>query len=392
MDAYITRGIATKFQEALADTPVLVIQGPRQSGKSTLVQRVCNLPYVTLDDSLALSSALANPEGWLKSFKEGAIIDEIQRAPQLMRSIKAVVDADRRPGRFVLTGSANVLLIPKLSDSLAGRMEVFTLFPFAQSELTGQPKTFIDRWLADDLQPGEPKQILSGGFPEPYARTSESRQKAWFQAYIRALMDRDVRDLAQIEGLHNLPNLLTMLAKTPYGVQNITQLSRDTGVPATSLTRYISLLQAVYLIHPIPAWTALHNGKAAKTARLAFTDTGIWSYLANAPISTAVWEQFVAMELVKESGWSERPYEVMHFRSTRQHSVPIVLDLGNETILGITIIDSDTPQASDFEALQFLRDVSHGQMEQGIVLTQGTSSGFIDETLRYAPITTLWGN
>ncbi|MFM9872187.1 MAG: ATP-binding protein [Fimbriimonadaceae bacterium] len=392
MDAYIQRGITSRFSEALKDTPVLVIQGPRQSGKSTLVQKTCNLPYVTLDDSLALSSALKSPEGWLNSFKEGAIIDEIQRAPQLMRSIKAVVDTDRRPGRFVLTGSANVLLIPKLSDSLAGRMEVFTLFPFSQSELTGQTKTFIDRWLASELKPGENRDKSTGGYPEPLSRSSASRQKAWFQAYIRALMDRDVRDLAQVEGLHNLPNLLSMLAKAPYAVQNITQLSRDTGIPATSLTRYISLLQAVYLIHPIPAWTALHNGKASKTARLAFVDQGIANYLGGTTGSLNGIEQFVAMELVKEAGWAESEYEVMHFRSTRQYSVPIVLGLSNGSILGITVIDRETPDSSDFDGLRFLRDVAEGHMTRGVVLTQGQTSGFVDETLEYAPLSSLWAN
>jgi len=391
MDAYIKRGITTRFAEALTDTPVLVLQGPRQSGKSTLVQKTCDLPYVTLDDSLALSSALKSPESWLKSFKDGAIIDEIQRAPQLMRSIKAIVDADRRPGRFVLTGSANVLLIPKLSDSLAGRMEVFTLYPFSQSELTNQPTPFIDRWLANNLKPGESKDCSIGGYPEPLARSSTARQKAWFQAYIRALLDRDVRDLAQIEGLHNLPNLLSMLARAPYSVQNITQLSRDTGIPATSLTRYISLLQAVYLIHPIPAWTALNNGKASKTSRTAFVDSGIASYLGTPANETTTIEQFVAMELVKETGWAENEYEVMHFRSTRQYTVPIVLGLADGSILGISIIDRETPDQSDFDGLRFLRDVAEGQMTKGIVLTQGTTSGFVDETLEFAPMTSLWG-
>jgi predicted AAA+ superfamily ATPase len=145
MDAFIERSLAPLIREALADTPVVVIQGPRQSGKSTLAQRVCNLPYVTLDDTLALTAAQRSPEAWLKSFGDGAIIDEVQRAPQLFRSVKAVIDADRRPGRFVLTGSANVLLLPKLGDSLAGRMEVFTLYPFSHSELTGQKRSFVGR-------------------------------------------------------------------------------------------------------------------------------------------------------------------------------------------------------------------------------------------------------
>jgi len=394
MDGLVPRGIAENLRAALADTPVIVVQGPRQSGKSTLVQQVCDLPYVTLDDSLALSAALQSPEGWLKSFANGAVIDEVQRAPGLMRSIKAVVDKDRRPGRFVLTGSANVLLLPKLSDSLAGRMEVFTLWPLSQQEINRSQVGFVDRWLSGALENSSQvsaDQILSGGFPEPVSRATAPRRKAWFQSYIRALMDRDVRDLAQIEGLHSLPNLLQVLAKNPYSVQNITQLSRDTGIPATSLTRYLSLLEAVYLIHPIPAWTALQNGKAAKTNRVAFADLGVWNYLTGGPhLPVAAWENFVAMELVKQAAKCENEYEVMHFRSTRQYSVPVVIGLGDGRIMGITVIDREVAAPSDFEGLRFLRDVAGEPFAKGCVLTLGTQQGFVDEQLSFAPLSTLW--
>lgn len=394
MDGLVPRRIADGLREALQDTPVVVVQGPRQSGKSTLVQQVCDLPYVTLDDSLALSAALQSPESWLKSFANGAVIDEVQRAPSLMRSIKAVVDKDRRPGRFVLTGSANVLLIPKLSDSLAGRMEVFTLWPLSQQEINRSPQGFVDRWLSGsfgDSASFTQDQILAGGFPEPVGRPSASRRKAWFQSYIRALMDRDVRDLAQIEGLHSLPNLLQVLAKNPYAVQNITQLSRDTGIPATSLTRYLSLLEAVYLIHSVPAWTALKNGKAAKTSRVAFADLGIWNYLSGSgKLPLAAWENFVAMELVKQSAACENEYEVMHFRSTRQYSVPVVVGLADGRIMGITVVDRELAEPSDFEGLRFLRDVAGDQFAKGCVLTLGEQSGFVDEQLSYAPVSTLW--
>lgn len=390
MENFVERGIAGRLREALADTPVVIVQGPRQCGKSTLVQRVCDLPYVTLDDTFTLSNALASPEGWLKSFKEGAIIDEIQRAPQLMRSVKAVVDADRRPGRFVLTGSANVLLLPKLSDSLAGRMEVLTLYPFSQSELSGQPKPFLDRWTAGELKGGMESNVAWGGFPEPLKRNSDSRKRAWFQAYIRALMDRDVRDLAQIEGLNALPNLLQVLANAPYEVQNVTQISRDTGIPATSLSRYISLLQAVYLIHPVPAWSALQNGKAAKTARLAFSDLGVWNFFQPRTHDENCTAMYVAMELVKEAGWAEEPYEVMHFRSTRHHSVPIVLGLPNGQIYGINVVNRELINDGDFAGLRFLRDVAGDAFVAGIVLSRHREVGYLDEQLSYAPKSSLW--
>jgi hypothetical protein len=389
MDAFIERSLAPLIREALADTPVVVIQGPRQSGKSTLAQRVCNLPYVTLDDTLALTAAQRSPEAWLKSFGDGAIIDEVQRAPQLFRSVKAVIDADRRPGRFVLTGSANVLLLPKLGDSLAGRMEVFTLYPFSHSELTGQKRSFVDRLLAGELAPGVDRELLTGGFPEPTSRVSASRKRAWYQAYIRSLMDRDVRDLAQIEGLHLLPDLLHTLAEQPYATLNVTDLSRETGIPSTSLTRYLSLLQAVYLIHLVPAYTASQGTKAAKTARVAFTDSGIWRHLSGQESLGGI-NQMMAMELHKQSAVSEMPYAVKHFRSLRRYSVPVVLELEDGGIIGLSLIDAEVPTPADFEGLEFLAGVAGKQFRCGVILTRGTQCGTFSEWLQYAPVSTLW--
>lgn len=204
-------------------------------------------------------------------------------------------------------------------------------------------------------------------------------------------MDRDVRDLAQIEGLHSLPNLLQVLAKNLYSVQNISQLSRDTGIPATSLTRYLSLLEAVYLIHSVPAWTALQNGKAAKTNRIAFADLGVWNYLSGGPtLPLPAWENFAAMELVKQAAWSQVGYEVMHFRSTRQYSVPIVIGLGDGRIMGLSVADREEAVPADFEGLRFLRDVAGDSFTKGCVLTNGNTTGFVDEQLSYAPISTLW--
>lgn len=393
MEGYISRGIETRLAEALTDTPVVVLQGPRQCGKTTLVRRTCDLPYITLDDSLTLAAVVRNPDAWLAAQPKRLIIDEIQRAPQLLRSIKRAVDEDRSPGRFVLTGSANVLLSPKVGDSLAGRMEILTLWPLAQSEIQGQLSPFVDRLLAGTLgSVGSPDQSERGGFPEPAARASESRRRAWFQSYVRALMDRDVRDLAQIEGLANLPNLLALLARNPYAVQNVSQLSRDTGIPATSLTRYLSLLEAVYLIRAIPAHRTSEPGRAAKTARLAFVDHGLWRYLSSDVASPEARLSFIAMELLKESGWSQHEYEVRHFRSTLRHSVPIVIRLADGTLIGIAHSPAPVPSDSDFDGLRFFAEVTGEEFRAGIVLTEGTTSGAIGEGLSYAPFSTLWSS
>lgn len=400
MEGLINRQITPLLQEILKDTPVVVVQGPRQCGKSTLVQNNCDLPYSTLDDNLSLDSAERTPAAFLKSHPNGFIIDEIQRAPKLARSIKAHVDANRRPGTFVLTGSANILVLPKLADSLAGRMEVLSLWPFTQGEIRNLKEDFAQFALrtTPELPPQPPIDyqitLNSGGFPEPVSRNSERRQRAWFESYLKALIERDVRDLADIDGLTALPRLIRSLAQEPYSVVNITSLSRSTGIPATSLTRYLSLLEGVFLTKSISAYTAIQSGKAAKTSRLAFVDSGVLNSLHpnSNPISQAALENFVAMELVKQSGWSEVEYEIQHFRSVRQYSVPIVIVQPNGKTIGLTVINRPVAEPSDFRALQFLSDVAEPNFVRGYVLTTGTETQMYNDSLSAIPISAIWNH
>ena len=401
MEGYIPRRLGTLIQESLADTPVVVVQGPRQCGKSTLVQEVCNLPYVTLDDSLSLDAAVHSPGTFLKTHPEGFIIDEVQRAPQLSRAVKAEVDRDRKPGRFVLTGSANIMALPKLADSLAGRMEVVSLWPLSQSEIEDNPNTFADWAFSDETTLPTTtetndltEKLLTGGFPEPVSRSSAKRRTAWFENYLKALIERDVRDLADIEGLTAMPRLLRVLARSAYDVTNVSALSRDTGLPATTLTRYLALLEGVFLLKTVPAWTALKQGKAAKTGRLAFTDSGILGHLTNLTATSDIppyhWENFVATELIKQTGWSETTYTVQHFRSVRQYSVPIVLEDNQGRLVGINVIDRPVAEPSDFQPLQFLSEVAEPDFVRGIVLTLGGESKPYNDQLASLPIQTIW--
>lgn len=417
MDGMVKRGVTQRFDEIFDDTPVVVVQGPRQCGKSTLVKQLCDLPYVTLDDSLALDSATRSPGSFLKSYPHGVVIDEVQRAPHLSRSIKQAVDENRKPGMYVLTGSANIMLLPKLSDSLAGRMEVLNLWPFSQGEILGREDRgetvsagdFAAKVFADDFgmktggvwygseggSGGEwgVDRVVLGGFPEPVGRSSDKRRAAWFDSYLKALVERDVRALSDIEGLTALPRLLQVLAKSPYDVVNITALSRDTGIAASTLTRYLSLLEGVFLTKAIRAWTSLHKGKAAKTARLAFVDSGLLCWLGGyrGQVPLGVLEGFVAMELVKQSGWSEVDFEVQHFRSVRQYSVPIVLVGRDGKLVGVTVIDREVAEPEDFRALQFLADVASPDFVRGVVLTLGGEGRVYDERLCSVPVSGLWG-
>lgn len=389
----VERFTKARLLVALDDTPVVLVQGPRQCGKSTLVQSVQHGPYVTLDDSLARSAAALTPASFLSAHGPKLVLDEVQREPGLFREVKKLVDRDRSPGRFLMTGSANVLLLPKLADSLAGRMEVLPLWPLAQAEFEGCPVAFADR-LA---KPGrtEAAEVLTdrlqrGGFPEPSSRTSARRRRAWFESYVKALVERDVRDLADIEGLAHLPRLLRALAARPYEVANVSSLSRETGLPHTTLTRYLGLFEGVFLLKAVPAWTTL-KARTAKTDRLAFVDSGVWSYLHGpGPVPLGAWEMFVAMELVKQSGWAEQEYEVMHFRSVRHHTVPVVLRFADGGVVGVTVIDRPEPEPADLRALQFFAEVAGPEFRQGVVLHTGARSGPVSEHMWARPISDLW--
>ncbi len=403
MEGLTPRFVESALADACADTPVVVVQGPRQCGKTTLVQQL-DLPYVTLDDGLALDAATSNPEGWLAAYDNRLIIDEVQRAPTLARAIKARVDKRRLAGSFVLTGSTNILLLPRLADSLAGRMEVITLWPLSWAEMNGSRVSFADRVFTQwppKLHAGEyvsadeiAQRILAGGFPEPMSRAKPQRREAWFQAYVRALLDRDVRDLAEIEGLNQLPRLLRSLVRSLYEPTNVLALSRETGIAATTLTRYLSLLEGVFLVKSIPAWTALGSGKAAKTARLAVVDSGVACHLDGvrvaADLAPAHWENAVVMELTKQLSWSQVSHEVMHFRSIRQYALPAVLQAADGRLVGVSVCTSAVASPSDFKALEYFADVAGDDFHAGVVLTMGNSVQRVSEKLTAMPVSALF--
>ena len=288
-----TRGLNDKVADALADTPVVLVNGARQSGKTTLVrQMVGDHPgavYRTLDDAATLAAAAADPVGFVRQSGDLLVVDEVQRVPDLFPAIKLEVDRKRRPGRFLLTGSANVLLLPKLSESLAGRMEILTLEPLAQVEVTGGEATVLQRLFAGAC-PAEParapsggqalaERIVAGGYPEALARTHPARRAAWFGAYLTAILQRDVRDLANIEGLTEMPRLLSLLATRTASLLNVAELSRDAGIPHNTLKRYLALLQATFLIRLLPAWSRNPGKRFTKAPKVHVNDTGLASHL-----------------------------------------------------------------------------------------------------------------
>jgi uncharacterized protein len=391
----VRRFAAQRLDDALQDTPVVIVQGPRQCGKTTLVR---DLPgeYVTLDDSLALETATTRPEAFLKAYPDRLILDEAQRAPGLFRPLKGVVDRDRRPGRFVLTGSSNVLLLPKVSESLAGRMEVVPLWPLAQAEIEGAGGGFVPWLFSGNAVPALPPtgpwpdRVFRGGFPEPLGRKTESRRKQWVQQYLKALVERDIRDLARIEGLAAIPRLLRALAGGTAEPTNVSGLSRATGLPNTTLTRYLALLEATFLVRSVPAWSPDGQTLATRTSKLVFVDGAVHHELAPHLSPADALENFVTMELVKllEAGRGEA--NLFHFRSIRRFRVPIVLEAEDGGLAAVAVSAEETLSGDDMEGLRFFRELAGKAWRRGVVLYAGDETVKVEPDITAVPLGALW--
>lgn len=403
------RNIEIELHAALADTPVVLLNGARQTGKSTLAQdyaKASSVRYVTLDDATQLAAASTDAQGFLDGLGDRAVIDEVQKAPELFPAIKMSVDQDRRPGRFLLTGSANVLLLPQISESLAGRMELITLWPLSQGELHAQQERFLDEVFAERLPELRDSNafdlkdaVLAGAYPEVIQRPAGKRRDAWFSAYITALLQRDVRDLANIDGLTDMPRLLSLLAARVSGLLNMSELSRSSGIPNSTLKRYLSLLQATFLFQPLPAWSSNLGKRLIKSPKTHLIDSGLAAHLAgvtrqsldrDAMFFGHLLETFIVGELRKQIGWSDSRIRLYHYRTTTGREVDILLEDAAGRLVGLEIKASSTVVQKDFSGLNALsEDVGH-RFVRGIVLYAGDQSVSFGERNVALPVSALW--
>lgn len=398
--------------EALSDTPVVLLNGARQTGKSTLTQWLTQeahpARYITLDDTAVLSAARSDPSGFLADLDGPLVLDEVQRAPELFLAIKVVVDRNRVPGHFLLTGSANPLLLPKLSESLAGRMEILTLWPFSQGELEKRREDFIDRIFANrlpqfptsDLSRNELiRRVLTGGYPEVAVKLSASRRSAWFRSYVTTIVQREVRDLANIEHLTMMPRLLSLLAARVGSLMNYTEISNSLGLPQSTVKRYMALFEMTFLSQPLPAWSANLGKRLIRSRKLVLNDTGLLAHLAGLNEERiksdpntfgALLENFVIMELRKQATWSEIQPQFFHFRTRKGQEVDIVLENPAGEVVGIEVKASSTVKAHDFKGLKYLSDLLGDRFLRGIVLYTGDQPVPFGSNLYALPVGALW--
>jgi uncharacterized protein len=401
------RGLETVVRQAVRERPVVLLQGARQVGKSTLATSALpDARYLTLDDAPAIAFALSDPQSFVQQPGDTLIIDEVQRAPDLLRAVKLAVDRDRRAGRFLLTGSANVMLLPKASESLAGRMEIITLHGLSQGEIEGRLETFID-WCfgPSDSMPvrvsmGTPlaTRISRGGFPEVVTGMSGAARARWFDSYLTAILQRDIRDLANIDDSSAMPRLLSALAGRSANLLNTADLSRTLGLPTTTLRRYLTLLQASYMVSLMPAWSANTTQRLVKAPKVHLYDTGLLSHLLKLGPENyethaskgAALETFVASELTKQAGWSAARPQLFHFRSHTGQEVDMVLEDTTGAVVGVEVKASQSVDSSDFGGLRVLAGVAGKKFVRGVVIYAGDTALKVGEGLWALPVAALW--
>ena len=402
------RFIENRINEALTDTRVVLISGPRQSGKTTLARQIAaeKVPFLTLDDKTTLDAASADPVGFIRGL-DRAVIDEIQRAPDLLLALKTAVDADPRPGRFLLTGSANLMTVPRVADSLAGRMEVVRLLPLAQAELKGKPSAFLEMafegqvpkignvTVGNDLI----ERVLAGGYPEALARSRWDRRQDWYLDYVEAVVQRDVRDTAQFEKIPLMPRLLRVLAEHSGQLVNYSGFGAPLGMNHPTTRRYTGAFESLFLLRFLQPWYSNTLKRLTRTPKLHFLDAGLLAALRDitphrlrqdkTPFGPVL-ETFVLGELLKLASWSHDRYEFSHFRDKERNEVDIVIEDRRGRVVGIEVKASATVTARDSAGIRRLSEACGDRFVLGLVLHDHEQVVPFGERLFATPISALW--
>lgn len=405
-----TRPLAAAVRAALADTPVVCILGPRQVGKTTLAREFePRYGYVSLDDAASLAFALEDPTGFVAALPDPVILDEVQRAPDLLRAIKLSVDADRRPGRFLLTGSANLLMLPRLGDSLAGRMEVIDLQPLTAAEQAGQPGAFLGHLLDGRLQPAlaataAPEletliaRVMAGGFPEAIGRTP-ARARAWHQNYLRSLVERDAQDIARIRDTRDLSRLLELMALRTGQLLNASTVANELGIHRQTVENYLAIGERLFLLRRIKPWHRHHAKRLIKTPKIHLVDSGLCAALAGLDATDAVaqrerfghlLESFVVQQLAAQAGWTDPTLQLWHYRDKDQVEVDLVLTRGRD-VWGVEVKSAATASPRDGSGLRRLADQCGPDFRGGALLYTGASTLQLEtDNCLAVPMARLW--
>jgi uncharacterized protein len=406
------RNILPLLTTALADTRVVLLNGARQVGKSTLAQQIARQrggQYFTLDDPAVAGLARTDPSALVDGAVGLTVIDEVQFAPALFSVIKREVDRNPQPGRFLLTSSANVFVLPTAAESLAGRMEVLTLEPLSQAEIEGSNNNLVDAlfddapWVRRTVRTDRAdivRRLVGGGFSEAMGRSESRRRSAWFSAYLGSLLQRDVRNYANIEGLHDMPRLLSLLAARTGALMNMSEVSRATGIAHSTLRRYLSLVEALFIVQPLPAWSANLGKRLVKAPKMHLIDSGLAAHLqghdadaaalAASPQIGPLLESFVVQEVRRHLRWSATEATAWHFRTALGREVDMVLEAPGGRIVGLEVKAGAGLAQSDFNGLRELATAAGEGFCRGAVLYSGEQLISFGDRLWAVPLGVLW--
>ncbi len=405
----LPRHLRRLADELLDAVPVLVIEGARQVGKSTLAHQFAPAgaaTVVTLDDPQVRTFASSDPAGFLQSAGAGRlIIDEVQRMPSLMLPLKLAVDIDRRPGRFIITGSANLLRVPGSEDSLAGRALTLRLQPFSQGEIEGHHDDWVTRMLAEPSQATGPRpdrgqvvaRMVRGGYPA-VQRLTERATGLWLRGYADRLLERDSADLGTLQ-VPVLRRLLMLVAASPGAELVLERFAETLGVSRATVQRYLDILEALFITTTLPQWSRSLTSRQTRRAKCYVTDSGLLAALNTSTTERllsptgvdhlgGVVETFVVNELRRQQGWSETVFELSHFRDRNGAEVDIVIET-DRGIVAVEVKAAAAAQSRDFKHLAFLRDRLGDEFLAGVVLHLG-ESGRAGDRLWAMPVTSLW--
>jgi hypothetical protein len=410
----IPRHIRPQLIEALSDARVVCLLGPRQSGKSTLVRAIAESEhrarYLTLDDSTTLKLAREDPTGFVAG-TERLVIDEIQRAPDLMLAIKRVVDTDPARGRFLITGSANIITHPRVIDALPGRVDYMTLWPLSQGELAGRRSTFLeDAFSGKAPQIDEPpigragyaERVVHGGFPEAVTATA-SRRGRFFSGYVDSILGREIDDLETVRDPETAGRVLRLTAARSAALTNLASIGRDLGVDPKTVANHLRSLEQLFLVVRLPAWHANLGHRVIRSAKLHIADTGMLCALIGADterlerdgtLAGSVFETFAVTELVRQASVSDLSprLNLYHYRDQPGNEVDLVLELFSGEVVGIEIKASASPHPREAAGLKLLRDRLGDRFRQGLLLHLGPDSIPIGKRISAVPLATLWGS
>lgn len=385
--------------------------GARQVGKSTLVQNIAAREHpagiLTLDDRASRIAAELDPTGFIADLATPVVIDEAQRVPDMLLAIKQRVDADRRPGQFLLTGSANILTAPTIADALTGRAEYYRLWPFTQGELRGVRERFIQTLFTGEHPrlTGAPVgrkpvtgMLLAGGYPEAQARSGR-RRLVFFESYIETILQRDLHSIAQVHDRANVHRLLQALATVSGSLLNYGGLSRDLGIPASTLRSHTDLLETLFLIRRIPPWHSNQLSRIVKTPKVYVSDTGLLAYLLRVnehglerdhAAMGRLLETFVVMELLRQAGWQDEPVKLYHYRDRDGREVDLILERHDGAVIGVEAKAAASVGPSDFRGLTRVRDALGERFKTGVILYTGANTVAFGDRLAAVPLEGLW--